>query len=176
MSLKILTARTAVLKALRDAIDAELSGSRADVLDGLLDAKASLGVKSVDVTLPDGTKVASVTLTEPKGRIAVTNDEAFARYVLDRWPDEVAMTVRSAWQKKLLARLKDAGDGDVVDPETGELVDGVTAYPPADPSSFSLRYADGGRERIADAYRNGQLGELADLTPQTPAIPKGSDT
>lgn len=180
MSLKILTARAAVLKAIRDAIDEELSGSRSAVLEGLVDAKESLGVKSVDVTLPDGTKVASVTLTEPQPRISVTSEEAFANYVEARWPEEVEVvtrkTVRPAWSKKLLARLADAGDGDAVDTETGELVDGVTAWPAPKPSSFSLRYASGGRERIAQAYRDGQLGELADLTPQTPAIPEGSDT
>jgi len=175
MNLKTLTARTAVLKALRDAIDAELTASRADVLDGLLDARDSLGVKAVDVTLPDGTKVATVTLTEPKARIAVTNEDAFVAYVAQRWPTEVETTtvtktvVRPAWQKKLLERLTAAGDGDAADTETGELVDGVTAYPPARPSSFSLRYADEGRDRIAAAYRAGDLGALADLG-TTPAI------
>lgn len=173
MSVKTDATRVAVLTALRDAIDEEVRNLRDGTLRGLLDAREELGVKSIDVTLPDGTKVAAVTLTQPSARISVDSEEAFTRYVEQHYPDEVVTEtkVRPAFRKQLLDRVADAGDNDVADVNTGEIVPGLTCYPAGKPTRFSLRFADTGRQDVLDAWQAGALAELD--TPAPPALTEG---
>ena len=168
MTLKDDAARVAVLTAVRDAIDTQLRTMRQTVFHQLNDAHATLGVKSIDVTLPDGTQVASVTIKKPKPRTVVTNTEALTEWVQARHPDEVIPTVRPAFLTALLARFVPTSDGtgDVFDATTGELVNGVTAYPAKEPDSFALTWTTAGRGQVADAWRNGDLADLAGTPPK----------
>jgi hypothetical protein len=158
MSLKEDATRVAVLKALRDTVDAEYEAARRRVLDGLRVARAELGLKSMRVTLPDDTPVATVTLVDPKPAVVVVDEGTFTTWVAENYPTEVEtrVQVRSSWQRQFVSRL-DAFSAPVADPCSGETVPGLAALPAREPHSFSLRSLPGGAEEITRAWRRGAL-------------------
>jgi predicted component of type VI protein secretion system len=158
MSLKDDAITVAVLKTLRDTVDAQYQAARQRVLDGLRTARGELGLKSTRVSLPDGTPVATVTLVDPAPAVVVDDDEAFTAWVAKNYPTEVQtrVEVRASWRRDFLARL-DASSDLVADPRTGEVVSGLKAVPAAEPRSFNLRLMPGGTEEIAAAWRRGAL-------------------
>jgi hypothetical protein len=84
------TLRAAVLGALRDVIDGEYQHARGQVLDRLLEARRSgVPLKSVDVQLPDGHKVAQITLEDPSRKVIVSDRAAFTEWVRKRAPEMV---------------------------------------------------------------------------------------
>lgn len=102
--------RVAVLTALRDAISTEITRARAELGAGLDQARAELGLKSLDVTLPDGgPEVATVTVRQTGPAIDV-DEQALADWVAEHHPSEITRTVRSAFRDKLLSRLTVAGE------------------------------------------------------------------
>jgi hypothetical protein len=158
MSLKEDATRVAVLKALRDTVDAEYEAARERVLEGLRAARAELGLKSMRVTLPDDTPVATVTLVDPKPAVVVADEGSFTTWVAEHYPTEVEtrVQVRPGWQRQFVSRL-DASPGPVADPRTGEIVPGLAAQPAPEPRWFSLRSLPGGTEEITRAWRRGAL-------------------
>jgi hypothetical protein len=158
MSLKEDATRVAVLKALRDTVDAEYEAARLRVLDGLRAARAELGLKSMRVTLPDDTPVATVTLVDPRPAVVVVNEGAFTTWVSENYPTEVEtrVQVRSSWQRQFVSRLDSSCDP-VADPRTGKVVTGLAALPAPEPRSFSLRSLPGGSEAITRAWRRGAI-------------------
>jgi hypothetical protein len=165
MSLKEDATRVAVLKALRDAVDAEYEAARLRVLAGLRAARAELGLKSMRVTLPDDTPVATVTLVDPKPAVVVVDERAFTTWVAENYPTEVEtrVQVRSSWQRHFVSRLE-ASSGPVADPSTGDVVPGLKAMPAREPRSFSLRPLPGGTEEITRAWERGALDLRSVLT------------
>jgi hypothetical protein len=158
MSLKDDATRVAVLKALRDTVEAEYEAARLRLLDGLRASRAELGLKSLRVTLPDDTPVATVTVVDPRPAVVVVDPATFTSWVAEHYPTEVEtrVTVRSSWQRHFVATL-DTGPGPVADPRTGEVVPGLAARPAPEPRSFSLRSLPGGTEEITRAWRDGEL-------------------
>jgi hypothetical protein len=158
MSLKEDAARVAVLKALRDTVDAEYEAARQRVLAGLREARHELGLKSMRVTLPDDTPVATVTLVDPRPAVVVVDEDSFTKWVAENYPTEVEtrVQVRSSWQRQFVSRL-DASSGPVADPHTGDVVPGLAAVPAPEPRSFSMRPLPGGIEEITRAWRRGAL-------------------
>jgi hypothetical protein len=158
MSLKEDATTVAVLRALRDIIDAEYEAARLRVYAGLREARDEVGLKSMRVTLPDGTPVATVTLIDPKPATVVGNEAAFAAWVADRYPSEIEtqVRVRLSWQRKFLSELDPSADP-VIDPRTGETVEGLVTVPSPEPRSFSLRPLPGGTREISRAWRCGDL-------------------
>jgi hypothetical protein len=165
MSLRDDATRVAVLKALRDTVDAEYEAARHRLLAGLRTARAELGLKSMRVTLPDDTPVATVTLVDPRPSVVVVDERRFTTWVAENYPTEVEtrVQVRSSWQKQFVSRLV-ASDGPVADPGTGEVVPGLEAMPAREPRSFSLRPLPGGTEEITRAWRHGALDLRSVLT------------
>ena len=179
MSMRERNLRMVFLKAVADAVEAELRRMRDDHTATLLGEWREEGSKSWNVRLPGGTtKVATITLSEPKPSTAVTDPDAFLAWCEANVPGAVeeyetppvpaveavpARTVRRVspkGQTAILARLKPVGE-ECVDPESGALVDGVTYKPAAEPKSFSVRYETDGRDALALAYRAGELDHLA---------------
>jgi len=158
MSLKEDATRVAVLKVLRDTVDAEYEAARLRVLAGLRAARAELGLKSLRVTLPDDTPVATVTLVDPRPAVVVLDEDTFTTWVAENYPTEVEtrVRVRPSWQKQFVSGL-DASAGPVADPRTGGVVTGLAALPAPEPRSFSLRSLPGGTEEITRAWRRGAL-------------------
>lgn len=158
MSLRDDAGRVAVLKVLRDKLEAEYEAARLRVLDGLRASRAEVGLKSMRVTLPDDTPVATVTIIDPKPAVEVVDEDAFTTWVAQNYPTEVEtrVRVRSSWQRHFVSGLE-AIPGPVADPRTGEVVPGLAARPAPEPRSFSLRSLPGGVEEVVAAWRRGDL-------------------
>ncbi|SCG15550.1 hypothetical protein GA0070610_1784 [Micromonospora echinofusca] len=168
--------RAAVLKALMDEVKKVYDAARAEADGRLIELNRAIGVKTIEVRLPGYDQpVAQVTLSEPKTGYVV--DEAgFLAWCKQEHPSEVQVTtpapvesVRPAWRKALLGRMKVEPDGTVVDGETGRVLDFVEVAEPPPPST-TLTFKKGGREEVARAYRDGRLA-LPDLL-ALPASPQ----
>jgi hypothetical protein len=158
MSLKEDATTVAVLKALRDIIDAEYEAARQRIFVGLCEARDKVGLKSIRVTLPDDTLVATVTLVDPKPAVVLADEGAFLAWVGEHYPSEIEtlVRVRPAWQREFISGL-DASSDPVVDPHTGETTKGLEARPASEPRSFALRSLPGGTQEIIRAWRRGDL-------------------
>lgn len=177
LTLRESNARFALLKAVSDAIQAEMAANRAEHTARLVEKYQSEGTKGFDIRLSTGEKVASISLTIPKATTTVTDSAAFMEWVADNYPDALRMVpgtpavVTPATPDRIevdpkaittiLAGLRPADDGALVD-AAGVVVDGVTFAPGGAPKSFSVRYETDGRDALALAYRRGQLNYLAD--------------
>lgn len=158
MSLKEDAITVAALRALRDIVDAEYEAARRRVMTGLREARDEVGLKSMRVTLPDGTPVATVTLVDPKPATVVSNEAAFVAWVADHYPSEIEtqVRVRPSWQRKFFSELDPSADP-VADPRTGEIVKGLETMPASEPRSFCLRSLPGGTQELIRAWRCGGL-------------------
>lgn len=167
MSLKEATLAAAIGKLLKEKIDEADKAGRADTLKQLIAAKDALGVKTVDITLPDGTKIGRATLPTPSPGVDVDHD-AFLKWVRAEHPTEVVDAVRESFRKSVMARLKVVG-GDVVDKTTGEAVDWASVRDAAaEPTSFTVTFEGDGRMAIEEAWRSGLLDPLEHLTRALP--------
>lgn len=91
MNVRQETTRAAILGALRGVIDGEYTHARGQTLEALLDARknSDVPVKTVFVILPDGTKVATVTLVDKQDEIVVQDRSKFTEWVQARAPEKV---------------------------------------------------------------------------------------
>lgn len=153
--LKALTFRVAILKALADTVTGAAQQARGD----LLTAMVAAGAEKATAELPDGTKVASVSLCGgDKATARVVDDAAFLAWVKANRPDEIEEKVRESYRKAVLDGIT----------KTGEEVPGVelgtsTAY-------VSNRFKAGGKDAIAQAWAKGAL-----TMPQVLALPAGGE-
>jgi hypothetical protein len=176
MSLADLAAQEAVLKALSDTIGERLREVRAAVQAEL---DANRGMQQVAAMLPDGRRVAKVSLTDPQPEAKVVDPEAFLAWVRDNHPDKQAISrrfvteVRPATQTALLAEMTAAGSPQWCDQETGEVhtVPGVEIRATR-ARTHSLRFEKGGRDLVTEAWRAGELTEL--VMPQLTAAEGGA--
>ncbi|MFE1845186.1 hypothetical protein [Streptomyces sp. NPDC059515] len=183
--------RQAVLGALLDEIKDAYKDAKRDA-DDLLEAQYKAGGSTkTDATLPDGTKVGSVSRHGGERAAQVTDPEAFRVWVRDHYPTEhvvevipaqVVTTVRPGFSGKVLAEATAAGVARYVDPTTGEVHDvpGVDIRPTR-AASHRLTYTrgskaqpTGGRDLIAAAWRAGALAAHV-LPALAPAPPPGED-
>lgn len=188
MSLRDKNLRIALLKAFVDAIEDELKRERETHRDELVTRYDDEGTKSFDVKLPDGVKVATISLSIPKASTEISDGDALMAWAKENAPElltvvehpgtpAVRVPAKPPWTEHqfnlrevnaLIDRLEpvdSANPGPVVDPDTGQIVDGVTHTPAAAPKSYSVRYTDTGRADLARAYRSGALGEVVAGTP-----------
>lgn len=157
METKDRASRVAVLTALRDAIDAIIDDERADLTQSLKDLNQSFGVKAIDIELPNGDKVASVTLTTPEPKAYVVNEYAFLKWVNENHPTELVQTVRDSFKKVLLDNTSQVGEV-AVHTVTGEVIDGV-AFRDSN-ARMTLRFKKEGRDLVALAYNRGELDNV----------------
>lgn len=158
MNLKDQATKVAVLRVLRDVVEAQYQATRLEVLDGLRTARAEFALKSMRVTLPDGAPIATITLIDPKPTVVVADEGAFTAWVAENHPEEVEtlVRVRSSWRKQFIAQLAVWPDP-VTDPHTGEVIPGLAAVPASAPRSFSLRPTPDGTEQVARAWHTGEI-------------------
>lgn len=174
MNIKEELRRMALIKAFADALNDFTKDERASVLDRLLEKYEDEGTKSFNVTLPDGTKVASITLPEGKAADKTVDEAALFEWaeeqdgidveVIPAQAERKLKKVRSSWLADKIKCAIEGDDGDLIDIDSGEVIPGIKRIPGASPSSFTVRFAPDGREKLATAYRRGQLNELVDGT------------
>jgi len=158
---KDVTRKVALLTALKDAVEAELEQARAEMKGVLLEAHEQFGVKSVEVDLPSGDVVASVSVVPEKEVAAVLSPPEFVSWVAYHYPDQIdtAPRVHAAFEKALLGRVVFTDSGSAVDSESGEVVEGLGVRPKA--GYVSVRFKPEGRELVARAWREqGILGTV----------------
>lgn len=152
----------ATLKALADVVTDRLKQVRAETQAALDAAEEQTGTRQVAAKLPDGTPVATISLTDPKPEARVTDTDAFQKWVMEAFPSEIerrfVAEVRPAFLDKVLAEMTAAGVARLVDKETGELHDVPGVEVKATRSrNHSLRFKPGGRDGIAAAWQAGTL-------------------
>lgn len=147
------------LKALADMVNARMKQVKAELEEQLDET----GVTRLDAVLPDGTKVATISKTQPKAAAQVVDGPAFLAWVREHSPHNVMTVeqVRTAYQTALLEEMTKSGAFEVVDESTGEVlkVPGVEIRE-GRASSCTVRPVAGGREAIAAAWREGRLAGL----------------
>jgi hypothetical protein len=81
-------------------------------------------VEKVGAYLPDGTKMASVGLSDGNVSVKVTDPAAALKWCIEKYPEELVEAVNPAFLKKLTEHAKAVGKvGDPgVDPHTGEML------------------------------------------------------
>lgn len=84
---------------------------------------ATAGVERVRVKDDVGTDFGTVSFAAGRPAAKVTDEQAFLRWVVARYPTEVEQVVRAAFRKRLLDAV--TGAGDPVDTSTGEVIPGV---------------------------------------------------
>lgn len=147
MTVKDAALRAAVLRALADRVREEYDASRVEVDKALRELSDTTGAASVKVTLGDQV-IATVTLAGGKPTARVIDEDKFLAWVTENRPTETIERVRESYRKAVL-------DKGGVDPSSGEFVPGVEVV---DGSPYvSTRFADGGREAVAQAWRTGTL-------------------
>lgn len=161
MDMQQMALEEAALKALADTVMERLKVVKAEMQEAL----TSGGVGRVDALLPDGTKVATISRTDPKPAATITDSDAFLTWVRANSPHNVTTRliteVRPAYTTALLAEMTAAGTAEVSDKETGvvEAVPGVEVRATRS-TTHSVRPTKTGRDLIAEAWRTGALSHL----------------
>ena len=150
--------QAAVLKALLDEISARLDVVKRQTEEAFTETGATQAVPE----LPDGTKLATVSLAGGGGTSAyVDSDNELLAWVLKEHPDQVELVIRDGYRKALLDTAKK--EGQPIDPSTGETVPGI-AVKPSKPY-VSIRFKPGGKEAVAAAWRAGELAGVDIVAP-----------
>lgn len=123
---------------LRDEFATQLNAVGADA------AKAAL----------EGTEVAKVSLVSPKASAQVVHETAFVNFVESMRPDEIVKSVRDSYKKTFLENVIE-NNGEAIYTPTGEVLSFIT-FKPREPY-VSTRFATGGRDVIASAFRTGAI-------------------
>jgi uncharacterized protein (DUF2267 family) len=154
------------------------------VNDGLKTVKTAMqqqmeatGASRVEATLPDGTKIGTISRPSPKKEARVIDEDAFLKWVREHTKgaeivSRVVTEVRPAYRTALLAEMTSAGAPTVfVDRENGVIEDvpGVEIRPTRN-TTHSVRLADGARAAVVAAWRAGTLG-----TEVLPELTAGAD-
>lgn len=155
--------RHTVASRVKDEVEAD----RADRLEALLALRDDTGADRVEVTLPSGHQVATLSLVKPKAREDVDQEKVLA-WAREHHPDLVerihhdpvpAYTEERVDMTAVRALgLTSMPDGTVVTAD-GEVVPGMTVTTPP-VRSFTVRYAPGGQEAVLAAWQGGDLGHL----------------
>jgi hypothetical protein len=190
--------RIAALDALSKRVNKALADARKEAEQGFAVLRAT-GVKQLEVTLPSGDVVGTISIKA--GKDSVTDDEdallawveankpeeiefavspsALTRpdvvaYVRKLHPDLVGKKIRPAYKAKLLASLDE--DGQLANETTGELVQVRKVAKGQPTGEFALTFETAkkgkpnGRDQIANAWQSGDMS-ITDLI--RPAIEAG---
>lgn len=185
-ALRAAIARKAALTALSDAVKAELAEANTDVQWHIEQHATATGSTKFDATLPDGTKVGSISLTGGEAAAQVVDVDAFTAWVRAEYASEVTprieFSIATAFLTKVLAEATAAGRAEYADPETGVVHDlpGVEIRPSRSRSNrltFSRTSKNqplNGRELVAKAYREGRLAHILPALAPVPAEDGGA--
>lgn len=98
--------------------------------------------------------VGSVSLAVSKETVEIVDEQAFRKWVVERYPDKLVhtVTVSPAWQKTFLEQARRESDEEfVADPETGEVIPGVSLKPGGEPRSLTIRVESEAKQMLGFA-------------------------
>lgn len=175
--------RIAALRVLGDEVKAAQSLARKEGETVFAAARKELGMKSVEVTLSDGTPLGSVAIKAGPKSVAVDepalfdlvaatkpgeiveelkpgaeSDPELLEWVKANRPGLIQRKVRDSYKAKVL-KGADA-DGQVVNTVTGELVTVVEVTHEAPTGAFAYTPCAGAAEAIMRAWRAGELADI----------------
>lgn len=141
--------RNLTLKAVLAKLGEEhVKGVRSEIADALLDVLSPGDRKHA--TLADGTDVGTISVTQVKTKLVVTDERAFTAWVKEHRPHMIVETVRETDARALLDKaLKD-----------GEVLPGVEFTTTG--GNLSVSVSEDQRKAIAAAYQAGSI-TVADL-------------
>lgn len=165
MSLKTDNLTFVLKKTIADFVNDEVKHDRQERMEELLKMFRELGVDRFTVELPDGQTVATISISKPKPKLQVSENELMGWLEANGYEHLIqTVTIPERTEKKIpVDVLEKIGaieteDGEYVTPD-GVPVDGARMFTP-EPSSFTVRYAKGGQHRIIDAWQAGELAEI----------------
>lgn len=153
LTLKELTEKQAILKALSDRIADEYKATRLLALKAATEARRTTGTKSIGIEI-GGVQVASLSVPELKPEARVDDMDAVVRWAVANAPGEIVRRivteVRPAFITKILAEMTAAGVAEICDKESGVVqpVPGVSVVP-REQGTHRLTFRKTGREDIA---------------------------
>lgn len=159
-----------LMKTLADVVKTETDKGRAELMETLLAQFEDTGNKSYSVHIPGAEKVATFTIAEPKPTHKVDPAALLAWCQVNR-PDLVETIEHppvEPWTEhrlrddveKVITKEYDLAQNTYYVNGDGAPVDGVEYVPAGTPKSFTVRYEKGGQERVIEAWRNGELGNI----------------
>jgi hypothetical protein len=173
-------AKVAALRVLSDRVTGEYNAARADAQQAFKTMRTTLGVKALDVLMPNGESAGSLSITGPKRTIswdepalvdlvervaptelveeidpAALTDRNLLAVLRETRPDLIRRTVQPAHRKNLAELL--SADGTLTDSTTGEVVKvaDVKTTPPT--GSFTFTPGDRAEEAVLEAWHAGEL-------------------
>jgi hypothetical protein len=195
--------RIAVLDALSKRVNKALADARREA-EPLFAAARSAGSKQLDVKLPSGESVGTVSIKAGEDTVrvheqtlldwvaanapteieTVVSPSALDRpdvvaYIRRFYPDLAVKKVRPAYRTLLLGKLN--GDGELIVEDTGEVVELADVKKGEPTGAFVLTWErakngkPAGRDRVAEAWQSGELS-LADLLMPAIEAPEGGET
>lgn len=150
----------AALKLYGDELKAWLDQAKDGHLAALQASVEDTGAKSWTVAA-GGEKVATITLAQRKAGYKVADETALADALAEAHPDMVeTVTVIKPWAVKQLldSLVAVTEDGGVT--RDGEVLPGIVETPPGDPYQSVRWEKAGGKDRMIDAIRSGELRAL----------------
>lgn len=163
--------RLGLIKAYADDLASFLKDARADLLDELLRRYEAEGTKSFAILLPNGQKVGQVTLPEAKAYDDITDGASLFEWaepkggiitdIIPAQAERKEKRIDKVWLASLTESALETEDGQLIDPDTGEVIPGVRRHPSTVKTSFTVTYTKTGREELAQAYLNGDLNGIA---------------
>lgn len=166
MSLRDKALEEAAITVLDGRIGDHLKKLREEMTEALVDAD----IDKQGVRLPDGTKVASISVTDPEPVPEFTDEEKFVDWVAQHAPGEVTertvtiREVRPAYRTALVTEMTKRRAAETL-AEGGEIIEipGVKMKERARSHSLRFEGGDEGRAAIEAAHAAGLLKHLAGL-------------
>jgi hypothetical protein len=164
--LKTLALEEAVLNVLEKRVADALKTQRVKVQKALEEADT----ERQGVRLPNGEKVAAISLVDPDPKADVDDEDAFIEWVAKHHPAEVVTRtvivteVRPAFRKTLLDAMSQRKAAEVVT-EGGEIVEvpGIKLRESTRTHSVRFEGGDAGRKAVNAAWTAGELRHLIGL-------------
>ena len=163
--------RLGLIKTFADDLAGFLKNERADLLDELLRRYEAEGTKSFAILLPNGTKVGQVTLPEAKAYEEIVDAASLFEWaepkdgiitdIIPAQAERKEKRIDKAWLDSIIKSAIETDDGQLIDPESGEVIPGIRRHPSTVKTSFTVTYTKTGREELAQAYHNGNLNSIA---------------
>lgn len=195
MNPKLHGQQVAALRFIGDEVKKAAELTRGQAEAAFAAAHSETGMKSIDVTLDDGTPLGSIAIKAGKTTVKVYEPVLFAlvesmapgeiaeglrpgaesdpellAWVRENRPELLQRTVRDAYRAKLLKGAN--AKGQVLDRTTGELVKVLESSTAPRSGAFAYTPCEGAAEAVMRAWRRGELADVLDAVLR-PAIEAG---